>query len=40
MLKKSILVENKSKITTKHLQLIINSVKRESTIPIEDIVLL
>ena len=37
MLKKSILVENKSKITTKYLQLIINSSKRESSIPIEDV---
>ncbi|MFD1613535.1 type II CRISPR-associated endonuclease Cas1 [Gelatiniphilus marinus] len=37
MLKKSILVENKSSITTKNLQLVIKNDYRESTIPIEDI---
>jgi CRISP-associated protein Cas1 len=37
MLKKTILIENKSSITTKNLQLIIKSEIRESTIPIEDI---
>lgn len=37
MLKKSILLENKSSITTKNLQLVIKSEARESTIPIEDI---
>jgi len=37
MLKKSILLENKSSITTKNLQLVIKSETRESTIPIEDI---
>ncbi len=37
MLKKSILIENKSKVTTKNLQLNIKNEHRESTIPIEDI---
>ena len=37
MLKKSILIENKSSITTKNLQLVIQSEIRESAIPIEDI---
>lgn len=37
MIKKSILIENKSSITSKNLQLIIKSEIRESTIPIEDI---
>ena len=37
MIKKSILIENKTSITTKNLQLIIKSEMRESTIPIEDI---
>jgi CRISP-associated protein Cas1 len=37
MLKKTILIENKSSITTKNLQLVIKSEIRESTIPIEDI---
>lgn len=37
MLKKSILVERKTQITTKHLQLQISNNTRESTIPIEDI---
>lgn len=37
MLKKSLLIENKSSITTKNNQLIIKSEIRESSIPIEDI---
>lgn len=37
MLKKSILIENKSSITCKNLQLIIKNDKREGSIPIEDI---
>nr|WP_315146027.1 type II CRISPR-associated endonuclease Cas1 [uncultured Flavobacterium sp.] len=37
MIKKSILIENKTSITTKNLQLIIKSEIRESAIPIEDI---
>lgn len=37
MLKKSILIENKTSITAKNLQLNIKSEVRESTIPIEDI---
>lgn len=37
MIKKTILIENKSSITTKNLQLVIKSEIRESTIPIEDI---
>jgi CRISP-associated protein Cas1 len=37
MIKKSILIENKSSITTKNLQLVIKSEIRESSIPIEDI---
>jgi CRISP-associated protein Cas1 len=37
MLKKSILIENKTSITAKNLQLLIKSELRESTIPIEDI---
>lgn len=37
MIKKSILIENKTSITTKNLQLVIQSEIRESTIPIEDI---
>lgn len=37
MLKRTILVENKSSITTKNLQLLLKSETRESTIPIEDI---
>ena len=37
MIKKTILIENKSAITTKNLQLVIKSEIRESTIPIEDI---
>lgn len=37
MLKKSILIEKKSKITTKNLQLVIKNEVREATIPIEDI---
>lgn len=37
MLKKSILIENKTAITAKNLQLVIKSEIRESTIPIEDI---
>jgi CRISPR-associated protein Cas1 len=37
MIKKSILIENKSSITAKNLQLIIKSEIRESSIPIEDI---
>ena len=37
MIKKSILIENKSSITTKNLQLVIQSEIRESAIPIEDI---
>ena len=37
MIKKSILIENKSSITSKNLQLVIKSEIRESTISIEDI---
>ncbi len=37
MLKKSILLENKASLTTKHLQLVIKTELKESTIPIEDI---
>lgn len=37
MIKRTLLVENKSSITTKNLQLIIKSEIRESSIPIEDI---
>ena len=37
MIKRTILVENKSSITTKNLQLIVKSETRESAIPIEDI---
>jgi CRISPR-associated protein Cas1 len=37
MIKKSILIENKTSLTAKNLQLIIKSEVRESTIPIEDI---
>ncbi|MFD1162714.1 type II CRISPR-associated endonuclease Cas1 [Hwangdonia seohaensis] len=37
MLKKSILIENKSSVTTKNLQLVIKNDLRESSIPIEDI---
>ncbi|MDD5150620.1 MAG: type II CRISPR-associated endonuclease Cas1 [Flavobacterium sp.] len=37
MIKKSILIENKTSITAKNLQLIIQSEIRESSIPIEDI---
>lgn len=37
MLKKSILIEQKSKVTTKNLQLIIQNDSREGSIPIEDI---
>lgn len=37
MIKKSLLVENKTSITTKNVQLVIKSTIRESTIPIEDI---
>ncbi|WP_281637722.1 type II CRISPR-associated endonuclease Cas1 [Flavobacterium marginilacus] len=37
MLKRTILVENKSSISTKNLQLIIKSEVRESSVPIEDI---
>ncbi|MGZ0017259.1 type II CRISPR-associated endonuclease Cas1 [Yeosuana sp. AK3] len=37
MLKKSILIENKSKLTCKNLQLLINNNTREASIPIEDI---
>ncbi len=37
MIKKSILIENKTSITAKNLQLIIKSEIRESSIPIEDI---
>lgn len=37
MLKKSILLENKTSLTTKNLQLVIKTESRESTIPIEDI---
>lgn len=37
MIKRTILVENKSSITTKNQQLVIKSEIRESTIPIEDI---
>lgn len=37
MIKKSILIENKSSITAKNLQLVIKSEIRESSIPIEEI---
>ncbi|WP_281336137.1 type II CRISPR-associated endonuclease Cas1 [Flavobacterium eburneipallidum] len=37
MIKKSILIENKTSITTKNLQLVIQSEIRESSVPIEDI---
>lgn len=37
MIKKSILIENKSSITVKNLQLVIKSEIRESSIPIEEI---
>ena len=37
MIKRSLLVENKTVITTKNLQLVLKSEIRESTIPIEDI---
>ena len=37
MIKKSILIESKTSITTKNLQLVIQSEIRESTIPIEDV---
>lgn len=37
MIKRTILIENKSSISTKNLQLVIKSEIRESTIPIEDI---
>lgn len=37
MIKKSILIENKSSITAKNLQLVIKSEIRESNIPIEDV---
>ncbi|MCH7524041.1 MAG: CRISPR-associated endonuclease Cas1, partial [Bacteroidetes bacterium] len=37
MIKKSILIENKSSINCKNLQLIIKSETREASIPIEDI---
>ena len=37
MIKKTILIENKSSITTKNLQLVLKSETRESSIPIEDI---
>lgn len=37
MIKRTILIENKSSITTKNLQLVLKSEIRESTIPIEDI---
>lgn len=37
MLKKSILIEKKSKVTTKNLQLLIKNENREASIPIEDI---
>lgn len=37
MLKKTILIENKSSITMKNQQLVIKNDIRESTLPIEDI---
>lgn len=37
MIKKSILIENKTSVTTKNRQLVIQSEIRESTIPIEDV---
>ncbi|MEC5166191.1 CRISPR-associated protein Cas1 [Flavobacterium sp. PL11] len=37
MIKKTILIENKSSITAKNLQLVVKSELKESTIPIEDI---
>jgi len=37
MIKKTLLIENKSSITTKNLQLVIKTETKESTVPIEDI---
>ena len=37
MIKKSILIESRSSITTKNRQLVIESEIRQSTIPVEDI---
>lgn len=37
MLKRSVLIENKSKVTTKNLQLLISTDDRDASIPIEDI---
>ena len=37
MIKRSILIENKTVLTTKHQQLVLKSETRESTFPIEDI---
>ncbi|WP_300978200.1 hypothetical protein [Flavobacterium sp.] len=37
MLKKTLLIENKSSISAKNLQLIIKSETREGTVPIEEI---
>lgn len=37
MIKRTLLVENKSSITTKNLQLVIKTESKESTVPIEDI---
>lgn len=37
MIKRSLLIENKTSITTKHLQLVLKSETKEGTIPVEDI---
>lgn len=37
MIKRTLLVENKTVITTKNLQLVLKSEIRESSVPIEDI---
>lgn len=37
MIKRSLLIENKTNITTKHLQLVLKSETKEGTVPIEDI---
>ena len=37
MIKRSLLIENKTSITTKHLQLVLKSETKEGTVPIEDI---
>ena len=37
MIKRSLLIENKTSITTKHLQLVLKSETKEGAVPIEDI---